>query len=258
MLTSGLGIIWWNTQADAPVSGSLLPSTAFAETLTYQRTDSTVSPAREISPAEIQPADTETSDTAAESTIKTYEEDILAEEASGTALVLPTPPATVSDVPFYSQFADITPSEWRKLSCGIASLAMLIDFYQAAVLPDTLLQQGIDSGAYIESAGWSHAGLIGLAKRYGLTGETRGLSGLSMADAFAELSEAVAEGPVMASVHYTFQPTNPIPHLVVVTGVRDGLVYYNDPAETGGGGSVSVEQFQSAWKKRYIEIRPTS
>jgi len=57
------------------------------------------------------------------------------------------------------------------------------------------------------------------------------------------------------SVHYTFKPTNPIPHLVIVTGVEDGKVYYNDPAEKSGNGSISIEQFQSAWKKRYIAIR---
>jgi hypothetical protein len=76
--------------------------------------------------------------------------------------------------------------------------------------------------------------------------------------AFSALTKVLEEGPVMASVHYTFEPTNPIPHLVVVNGVRDGLVYYNDPAEPQGGGSISKEKFQRAWKQRYIEIRPIS
>lgn len=161
-------------------------------------------------------------------------------------------------VPFYSQFTDITPVEWRKIGCGIAALAMLIDFYTDAVPVDSLLSDGIASGAYITDAGWSHQGLINLAAQYDLTGATRGLASLSMDDAFHTLTTAVEEGPVMVSVHYTFDPQNPIPHLVVVTGVADGLVYYNDPAEAAAGGTVSVEQFQSAWKKRYIEIRPTS
>jgi predicted double-glycine peptidase len=77
-----------------------------------------------------------------------------------------------------------------------------------------------------------------------------------MSDAFAALEDATAVGPVMTSVHYTFEPTNPIPHLVVVSSINDGLVYYNDPAEPNGGGSISIAQFQSAWKKRYITIRP--
>jgi predicted double-glycine peptidase len=174
------------------------------------------------------------------------------------AVVAPEQNESNRIVPFYSQFADISAPEWRKIGCGIASLAMLIDFYEPAVPVDTLLQQGITSGAYIESAGWSHAGLIALAERYGLSGATHSLADRSMSSAFADLEDVVSEGPVMVSVHYTFQPTNPIPHLVVVTGIEDGLVYYNDPAEKAGGGSISIEQFQSAWKKRYIEIRPAS
>jgi predicted double-glycine peptidase len=59
----------------------------------------------------------------------------------------------------------------------------------------------------------------------------------------------------MASVHYTFQKSNPIPHLVIINGIENEKVYYNDPAEKNGGGSISVTQFQSAWKKRYIEFR---
>jgi ABC-type bacteriocin/lantibiotic exporter with double-glycine peptidase domain len=57
-------------------------------------------------------------------------------------------------------------------------------------------------------------------------------------------------------VHYTFEPTNPIPHLVVITGVQDGMVHYNDPAEEFGGGTLSVEKFKAAWKQKYIVIRP--
>ena len=77
-----------------------------------------------------------------------------------------------------------------------------------------------------------------------------------MDSAFEQLTAAVTEGPVMVSVHYTFQPSNPIPHLAVITDITDDRVYYNDPAEVTGGGSISAEQFKSAWKKRYIVIRP--
>lgn len=164
----------------------------------------------------------------------------------------------VHTVPFYSQFTDITPAEWKKIACGVASLAMLVDFYGPAVTADTLLQEGIASGAYIYDAGWSHAGLINLARKHGLDGRTQTMGHLSMPEAFAVLEEELKEGPVMVSVHYTFDPRNPIPHLVVVNGVHDGRVYYNDPAEKGPAGSVSVEQFQSAWKKRFIAIRPAA
>lgn len=165
----------------------------------------------------------------------------------------------VFEVPFFSQFNDITPVEWRKVGCGIASLAMLIEFYEPnSVTVDDLLQQGIKAGAYLSNAGWTHAGLINLSRKYGLDGASHDMAGQSMESAFSTLKDVLEEGPVMVSVHYTFDPKNPIPHLVVVNGVSDGKVYYNDPAEKSGGGSISISKFQSAWKKRYIQIQTTT
>lgn len=166
---------------------------------------------------------------------------------------------TMYTVPFYSQFKDIAEPKWQKVACGIASVAMIIDHYtEKAVEPNTLLEQGIAAGAYLSDAGWTHQGLINLAKSYNLDGESHSYASDSMAHAWEKLTTALKQGPVMASVHYTFDPQNPIPHLVVVTGVKDDTVYYNDPAETTGGGTISLAKFQKAWKKRYIEIRPTS
>jgi ABC-type bacteriocin/lantibiotic exporter with double-glycine peptidase domain len=172
---------------------------------------------------------------------------------------LPAPAAyrAVYTVPFYSQFANISTPSWQKVGCGIASVAMIIDYYaDETIVVDTLLEQGIKDGSYLSDAGWTHAGLIALAQAYGLDGKSVSLSGLGIDEAFKKFKQELAKGPLMASVHYTFEPTNPIPHLVVITGVADGLVYYNDPAEVSGGGSLSIEKFQQAWKKRYISIRP--
>lgn len=183
-------------------------------------------------------------------TIVKEDEDELAEIA--------TAPARSTEVPFYSQFNDISAPSWRKVGCGIASLAMLIDFYAPTVAVDDLLNEGIARGAYVSDAGWSHAGLIALASDHGLSGEAHYLTDKSMAAAFETLKEAVEEGPVMVSVHYTFEPTNPIPHLVVITDIDEDTVRYNDPAEKTGGGSITIAKFQDSWKKRFIEIRPTS
>ncbi len=164
---------------------------------------------------------------------------------------------TESQTPFYSQFTDITDPSWKKVGCGIASLAMIIELYNPGqVSVDKLLTEGIKSGAYLNDAGWIHAGLIGLAQRYGLSGNTRDLSGLSTNSALEELEDTLAEGPVMASVHYTFDPKNPIPHLVVINKIIGDTVYYNDPSEKAGNGSISTTKFLNSWKKRYIEIRP--
>ena len=173
-----------------------------------------------------------------------------------------TQPATktgpVFTVPFYSQFADISSPKWQKVGCGITGLAMLIDYYKPAVSVDTLLQQGLAANAYLSNAGWTYAGLIKVAERYGVTGQSFDFGGASMDTAFTKLSQALHDGPVMVSVHYTFDPKNPIPHLVIANGIKDGKLYYNDPAAKSGAGSIPISTFQKAWKKRYITFWPTT
>lgn len=134
---------------------------------------------------------------------------------------------------------------------------MLIDFYtKQEVNVDTLLQEGIDSGAYLSNAGWTHQGLVNLAGEHGLSGAPRDFSSLTMESAYANLEEALQTGPVIASVYYTFTPGHPIPHLVVINGIEGDTVHYNDPAESNSNGTISIEDFKPAWKKRFIEIRP--
>lgn len=163
----------------------------------------------------------------------------------------------VRTVPFYSQFTDITKPGWQKVGCGIASIAMVIDYYSDATISvDMLLEKGIARNAYLSNAGWTHAGLIGLSNDYGLDGESRSLANMSADSAVVELTNVLQDGPVLASVHYTFEPTNPIPHLVVINDIRDGLVYYNDPADAVGNETLTIEQFKRGWKQRYIVVRP--
>lgn len=182
---------------------------------------------------------------------------IVAKKSSIPAVAKPTP-AAVFTVPFISQLSDITAPKWKKIGCGIASLAMIINFHESkSVEVNGLLEEGIKAGAYSE-AGWIYSGLIAIAKKHGLDGEAFDLGWQTTEKAFADFSQAVAKGPVMASVHYKFEPTNPIPHLVVVTGIKDNLVYYNDPASTGGGLSIPLETFKAAWKRRYLEFYPVS
>jgi len=164
--------------------------------------------------------------------------------------------ASVPQVPFYSQFNDITSPSWQKVGCGIASLAMLVDYYKPAVPVDTLLEQGIASGAYLTNAGWTYKGLIGVAGKYGLTGESYDLASLGQKGAYAELKKYLSDGPVMVSVHYKFDPASTIPHLVVINGIKGDTLYYNDPAARAGAGEISSEKFLAAWKNRFIVLRP--
>lgn len=161
----------------------------------------------------------------------------------------------VPTIPFYSQFVDITSPEWKKIACGVTSLAMIIEYYEpGTVTPDALLTKGINSGAYIKNAGWSHQGLANLAAKYGLVGKTGDFTKLDKATALADIKEVLKDGPIIASVYYKMQPGHPIPHLVVINGIDGDTVYYNDPA-TKGTQTISTENFMKAWKKRFISVR---
>lgn len=169
---------------------------------------------------------------------------------------VPLPPS-IPAVPFYSQFRDIQYPPWQKVGCGITSLAMIIDYYKPAVSVNTLLQQATSSGAYDTKAGWIYKGLLHVAKKYGLDGTSYDLAQISTDDALSQFKQYVKDGPVIASVHYQFDPKSTIPHLVVVNGIIDNIIYYNDPAAQRGEQQISVANFLKGWKKRFIVIRLT-
>lgn len=166
--------------------------------------------------------------------------------------------STAEEIPFFSQFRDISSPAWQKVGCGITDLAMVIDYYHpSAVSVETLLKKGIAAGAYDYSAGWIYAGLIGLSRPYGLDGEYYNFTALSAEGAYSALAKHLQGGPVIASVHYQFDPKSTIPHLVVLNRIEGDRVYYNDPAAKVGQKSISKADFIKAWKKKIIEIRPS-
>ena len=167
--------------------------------------------------------------------------------------------SVLTSVPFYSQFRDIDSPKWQKVGCGIASLAMIIDFYKPnAVSANALLKKGIAAGAYDYNAGWIYAGLIGLSRQYGLDGAYYNFTAFDSEVAYTKLSQHLKSDPVIASVHYKFDPKSTIPHLVVLNDIKDDRIYYNDPAAKTGGQSISKADFLKAWKKKIIDIRPVA
>ncbi len=166
--------------------------------------------------------------------------------------------SSIPFVPFYSQFKDIHTTSWQKIGCGITSLAVIIDYYSTSTISvDTLLKKGIKSGAYNTRYGWVHKDLISLAQEYGLQGSSYDMTALKKDIAFKKLESALVNGPVIVSIHYKFDPKSTIPHLVVLDGIdKNGTIYYNDPAAKLGQKQISSIDFQKAWKKKYIVIRP--
>lgn len=163
----------------------------------------------------------------------------------------------VPDVPFYSQLKDIKSLGWQKKGCGVASLAMLIEFYKpGSVSVNKLLEQAIASGAYQKNSGWKHRELALLSKKYGLEGKNYDLSGSDKNVAFTQFKDFLKDGPVIASIYYKFDPKSTIPHLVVINGMEGDTIFYNDPAEKNGGKKISKADFLNGWKKRFIVVRP--
>lgn len=139
----------------------------------------------------------------------------------------------------------------------MASVAMVVDYYSTEpVSVNKMLTQAIASGAYLKDAGWTHKGLVQLAKKYGLDGNAYDLTNSSQKVAFDAFKAKLKDGPVIVSVHYKFDPKSTIPHLVVIDGIDKDFVYYNDPAASGGLKKISTADFLKAWKQRFIVIRP--
>ncbi|MFA6257927.1 MAG: C39 family peptidase [Candidatus Paceibacterota bacterium] len=159
-------------------------------------------------------------------------------------------------VPLYSQISDISSVAWQQKGCGVADVAMIVEFYK----PNTtsvqkVLEQALKGGAYVKNVGWSHQGLASLAVKYGLVGKTVDLSKFKNETALSQFKNTVKEGPVIASIRRGFNPKSPFGHLIVVTGFDDKLVYYNDPGKRDGIRTVPISDFMKGWKKRLIVIR---
>jgi ABC-type bacteriocin/lantibiotic exporter with double-glycine peptidase domain len=159
-------------------------------------------------------------------------------------------------VPLYSQIADISSVAWKQKGCGVADVAMIVEFYKPnTTTVQEVLEEALSQGAYQKNVGWKHSGLAALAVKYGLVGKTVDLSYEKKETAYSHFKNTVKEGPVIASIHRGFDPKSPYGHLVVITGFDDEMVYFNDPGKRDGIRKVPVADFMKGWKKRLIVIR---
>ena len=174
------------------------------------------------------------------------------------------------DVPFLSQYEGIRDSDWQWRGCGIVSLAMVLHYWHAVDPANRnagvteLLERGRELGAYREGIGWSHAGIAELARQYGYRAYNRdlapnGRTPMSVSEALEELRRDVSHGPVLASVFEGLDPERGGGHIVVVTGMDDDLISFNDPeqnVEREGRRILAIRSFGRAFKRRTICIIP--
>jgi hypothetical protein len=174
-------------------------------------------------------------------------------------------------VPFSSQYTDLGHHEWRARGCGITALKMVMDYWHTideanrTASLESVLGEGLRAGAYLPGIGWSHRGLVEIARHFGYDGfnvdaALNSSASKSAEQAWGMLCAELEHGPVLASVFSGLNPARGGGHIITVTGFHDGLVFFNDPEEMSereGRKIIAVEAFLSAFKNRYIVIRPS-
>ena len=137
------------------------------------------------------------------------------------------------EVPYCSQFVDITDSFWMLRACGACSLKMVIESHGIA-MPDilTLCNEAKERGGYDMQNGWVHDYLVTKAQELGLqTFRKEGITDI------AEISSYLKKGnPVIVSVEKRVLEQTRF-HLITLTGYeeKDGIVtdfYYHESEST--------------------------
>ncbi|MDD3481057.1 MAG: papain-like cysteine protease family protein [Patescibacteria group bacterium] len=192
----------------------------------------------------------------------------------------------ILEVPYLSQFDDVSDPEWKSRACGIACLVMVLGFYEGKLRPiENLIELGTDLKAYDKKYNWYDSGLCSIAGELGFTAFRRRWE-LSKADTAVFLDEgrseedneaynaqALKEGvytlvetlrlgsPVIVSVSKNFNEPHK-GHDIVLTGFeKDGEkllgFIYHDPNARGekrANEFVGIDKFLEHWKRRGIFI----
>lgn len=192
----------------------------------------------------------------------------------------------VLDIPYISQFDDLSDVEWQGKACGITCLAMVLAFYEGEPRPlSALIELGEEVGAINNKGDWYDSGLCTIANKFGyvafrrrwalskadkevFTGEGRteedneAYEEVALKEGIYALENTLRLGtPVIISVDKNFNEVGK-GHLVVLTGVeKDGEIlagfYYNDPNARGTVRKeeyAHMEKFLKHWKRRGIFV----
>jgi hypothetical protein len=176
------------------------------------------------------------------------------------------------EVPFYSQkwdlgrwqelgFESFEDAEyWERSSCGILCLKMAIDAFllnqDRPFSPsiDKYIRKGVEMGAYHDSTGWSHDGLVRLANEFGFSAIRRGNVGA------AELQKALEEGYLpIVSIKWAFDGRRTLQEKILFwkkVGGHLALVVGFEGSENPEGFHVHHTSIRSAynWPDRYLTV----
>lgn len=170
------------------------------------------------------------------------------------------------DVPYYSQYLDVSDENWKSRACGILCLKMVIDFYkQSNLSADEFLKEGISRGGFGPS-GWIHDILVDMAKDFDMTSRRKEYKSQddNEESAIKEILNFLENNqPVIVSAVKNFSEPDKF-HLVVLTGLeKDGDeikgFYYHDPdsydKEDGKHKFVLIKTFKNYWRKMAIYVK---
>lgn len=192
------------------------------------------------------------------------------------------------EVPFYPQKWDLDRWQdlgfesfedaryWEKSSCGTLCLKMAIDaFLSDQAEPSSFsikeyIKKGVEIGAYEDSTGWSHDGLVRLANELGFSAIRRGNIGV------AELREALGKGYLpIVSIKWAFEGRRTLKekilfwkkvggHLALVVGFKgekepEGFFVHHTsirPAYNWPNKYLPVAEFERGFTGRCIFVKP--
>jgi hypothetical protein len=191
-------------------------------------------------------------------------------------------------MPFYSQkweldqwqelgFESFEEAEyWERSSCGVLCLKMAIDAFlseqgrPSSPSIDEYIRKGVEIGAYEDSTGWSHDGLVRLANEFGFFATRHGNVSA------AELQKALEEGCLpIVSIRWAFERSRSLKekilfwkkvggHLALVIGFKGGeklegfFIHHTSirPAYNWPSRYFPVAEFKRGFTGRCICIKP--
>jgi uncharacterized protein YvpB len=158
------------------------------------------------------------------------------------------------DVPYYSQYIDVTDPFWMLRACGVTCLKMIGEFHGKEV-PDivTLCNEARDRNGYHMANGWVHDYLVTEAQELGLQAFRK--EGMTTIEEIAASLEA--GNPVMVSVEKRILEQTRF-HIIVIVGHEGNTFFYHEPESTdkekGKFRSCTQEEFKSYWRGKAIFI----
>ncbi|MEK7531717.1 MAG: papain-like cysteine protease family protein [Patescibacteria group bacterium] len=162
-------------------------------------------------------------------------------------------------VPFHSQY-EISNREWNTRSCGMASLAMVIEFLGSPRVDlFSLVEEGREKGGYQLNIGWKHDYFLQKAKEEGFVGVRE--EKMNIEEGVLKLQSALEKGVApIVSGRKRFFGEERASHLVVLTGFggegKDFYFLYHDPEmldeHRGAYRKVSLSDFKNDWRKMAI------